>query len=552
VRLISPKASRFERISLLCVVSVCFYLVKVLYNPLYFTIIDEFLHWRSADDLARSGHLFSANSLLPVSPYYPGLEIVTNALSTLSGLSIFNAGIIVVGVARLATILSFFALFELITGSACTAGIAIVLYMADQHFLYYDTTFAYGSLAVLFLAFVLFVMAHDTLKSERLRIVFVAVIALEAITVTHHVTSFVLDGFLILWTVIYVSQRPARLRQSSLPKITLFGVLISLAWIGLKGNPVVEYLSSYANTGLDELWRVLTSTGGGHHFFVDAAGQQIPPWERVTAISSVALIVLCLPFGLLCIWVRYRHNALACMLGFASLIYPIGHIFRLTNNGAEISDRALAFFYIPVTLVLAIFITQFWPTWRRSWNRSVLITCALSVVFLGGTVLEVGPSWSYLPGPYLVAAGPRSIEPEGIQAAIWTHADLGSNNRMSTDFTNQLLMSTYGDQSIVNYDEDNIDVTPVFLSPAIGPDEVSILKRANVRYLVVDLRLSTALPILGFYFESEEPDSNDRTTPLDRAVLTKFNTVPQINRMFDSGDIVIYDVGGLINAPEKP
>ncbi len=59
-------------------------------NPLYFASFDEFLHWRTADDILRTGHLFSENSMLPVGPYYPGLEIVTNALSTTSGLSTFS------------------------------------------------------------------------------------------------------------------------------------------------------------------------------------------------------------------------------------------------------------------------------------------------------------------------------------------------------------------------------------------------------------------------------------------------------------------------------
>jgi hypothetical protein len=34
--------------------------------------------------------------MLPVSPYYPGLEIVTNAISTMTGLNTFYAGIVVI------------------------------------------------------------------------------------------------------------------------------------------------------------------------------------------------------------------------------------------------------------------------------------------------------------------------------------------------------------------------------------------------------------------------------------------------------------------------
>jgi len=92
-------------------------------------------------------------------------------------------------------------------------------------------------------------------------------------------------------------------------------------------------------------------------------------------------------------------------------------------------------------------------------------------------------------------------------------------------------------------------VTSVFFSSSLSPDEVSILQHAKIGYLVVDLRLSTALPSIGFYFEPGEPGSFHHTKPIDPKDLTKFNTISQINRVFDSGDIVIYGVGGLINAP---
>ena len=149
-------------------------------------------------------------------------------------------------------------------------------------------------------------------------------------------------------------------------------------------------------------------------------------------------------------------------------------------------------------------------------------------------------------------ADEQSIEPEGIQAATWARSYLGSDNRMATDRTNQLLMSTYGDQRLVTSQEDNIDVTPIFFSSSLGSYEVSILRQTRVRYLVVDLRLSKALPLVGFYFEPGEPGSYQRKVPISLEALTKFSTIPKINRVFDSGDIVIYDVGELTNAPEKP
>lgn len=150
-----------------------------------------------------------------------------------------------------------------------------------------------------------------------------------------------------------------------------------------------------------------------------------------------------------------------------------------------------------------------------------------------------------------MSAGPRSIELEGIQAALWANSNIGPNNRMATDLTNQILMSAYGDQRIVTSLDDNIDESLVFFSSGFGFNERTNLRRAKVRYLLVDLRLSTGLPTYGFYFEPIELGAYKHSTPINREALTKFDIIPQINRVFDSGDIVLYDVGGLINASEK-
>lgn len=577
IRLISPTPLRFERICLLCIAGICFYLVKIMSSPLYFSLYDEFLHWRTADNIALTGHLFSENSLLPVSPYYPGLEIVTNAVSTLSGLSTFNAALIVIGAGRLVMILSLFMLSEQIMRSARMAGIATIIYMSNPHFLFFDAQFAYESLALPLATFVLFTMAphqmvsvrlnrlkpgaallafaktqHKWLHGELRRMTFMTCIVLVAIVFTHHVTDFFLDGLLILWALTYGLMRHTPLHRSHLAGIALLGVALSVASVIRIGNPVVPYIFSFLGIAINELGHVISGASNAHPLFVSYTGQPTPIWERILTASSLGSIILFLPFGLLCLWKRYRSNALSCTFGLVALCYPLSQAFRFTNTGSELVDRAAAFLFIPIATMLAIFITHFWPTRNLRWKHSLLITAVLSVIFLGGVILGAGPSFALLPGSYEVIADPRSIEPEGIQAAIWTQSYLGPQNRLATDRTNQILMGTFGSQYIVSTSTDYVDVSPVFLSLHFGPDEISILKSAHVRYLVVDLRLTQALPLLGYYYDSGEEGAFKHTTLLAPDTLGKFSTVPQANRVFDSGNIVIYDMGGIINASEEP
>jgi hypothetical protein len=550
IRLISPKASRFERMGILCVVGISLYIIKIMFSPLYFSGYDEFLHWFTANGIVRSGHLFGQNALLPVSPDYPGLEIVTTELSKLSGLNTYYSGIIVIGVARLLMILALFLFNEQIVKSARVAGIATIIYVTNAHFLFFDAQFAYESLALPLAVFMMFVMTrHETLNKERHWMTFTAWIVLGAVVVTHHLTDFIFDGFLLLWVLIYAIVSFTSVRRSNLAQTALFAVLISVIYVLLIGKPVVEYVSSFLAGAFTELGRVLTGSSGARRLFVDYGGQPTPLWERIISLSSVAIIISTLPFGLLCLWQRYRSNALACMFGIVSLFYPLSLAFRFTNTGGEITDRTTAFLFIPLSCVLAIFITQFWPTRWLTWKQTTLITAALTILFLGGVIVGSGPPWALLPGKYLVTADVRSIEPEGIQAAIWAGSYLGPNNRVATDRINQLLMGVYGEQRIITGLQDNIEVSPIFFSSSLGPNEIAILRSAKIRYLVVDLRLATGLPRLGYYFGPAETGAFHYIVPIDQGVLTKFNTIPQINRVFDGGDIIIYDVRGLINAP---
>jgi hypothetical protein len=62
---------------------------------------------------------------------------------------------------------------------------------------------------------------------------------------------------------------------------------------------------------------------------------------------------------------------------------------------------------------------------------------------------------------------------------------------------------------------------------------------------VIDRRLGTRLPVVGIYFEMGEPETYTRTVPMDPVALAKFDGVDGVLRLFDNGDIVIYDIGAL-------
>ena len=131
------------------------YLCKLCYSPLSFTYSDELSHWRTAENILLTGKLFTPNYALPISPQYPGLEEVTTALVQISGLSLFTAGVIVAGVAHLLFAVTLYLLFRNIGRSRRLAGIAVLVYSTNPGLAYFDSLFAYQTLALAFMGVVL-------------------------------------------------------------------------------------------------------------------------------------------------------------------------------------------------------------------------------------------------------------------------------------------------------------------------------------------------------------------------------------------------------------
>ena len=170
----------------------------------------------------------------------------------------------------------------------------------------------------------------------------------------------------------------------------------------------------------------------------------------------------------------------------------------------------------------------------------------IALLTVGG-VLVGTPGWGRLPGPYLVSADTRSIDLEGIAAAEWTQSYLGPHNRMVADRVNRILMAAYGEQDMVTTYETGLAVRRLYLSAQILPNDRAIVREGDIRYLS-DQRLTTGLPVVGHYFDrGEEVVVGFHKEPLDPLFFSKFDKQLEVSRVFDSGNIQIYDIGALGN-----
>jgi hypothetical protein len=114
---------------------------------------------------------------------------------------------------------------------------------------------------------------------------------------------------------------------------------------------------------------------------------------------------------------------------------------------------------------------------------------------------------------------------------------------MAADRVNRILMSTYGRQYLATRYEGSQPIRRLFLDAEFGPSHLAIIREGGLRYIVVDRRLANSLPMVGVYFDrGEQAVYGQHEVPLDPVLLSKFDRLTGVDRIFDSGNIQIYDV----------
>lgn len=549
-RLLSRDATRTERLGLVAVLGFALYVAKVLGSPTSFALHDELSTLRVLEDIAGSGHLFMTSPLVRIYPDYPGLEIVTTALASIGGTSLFVAGILLIGAARLMLAPALFLIFERAGRSSFLAGIATAVYMCNPSFLFFDAQFAYESLA-LPMAILLLAVAlrrEGTTGPARRRLTIVALILILGVVVTHHMTAFAMLAFLMGWVVVRGLLRWRGVTRPPAPTdLAAFTVVAIGAWTGLVASAIFGYILPVIAPAIAGAIQLLSGQSAVKIPF-SSTGQSSEIWQQIVGYASVGLILVALPFGLWQVWRRHRTNPIAVLLGLTAMTYPVTLALRLTRAGAETSNRSSEFVFLGVAFVVAIALTR--PLLHRGASltgtgrllprvRSVVLVGA-GVVMLFGGVIVGWPPYELQPGPYRVGADSRSIDATGIEAALWAGTHLPPSSRLLTDRANGLLMGSYGRRDPVTGAAGGYILANVFFSDTIGTPELTALQYDKIAYIVVDHRLATGVPLMGSYFEGDEPGAFQWRLPIALAALTKFDLERTMSRIYDNGTIVIY------------
>ncbi len=549
-RLWRKQVVRREAVALVALVGVLLFLVSLLRSPLHNTYYDEFLHWRTANSILRTQHLFSYNYLLPVSSVYPGLEIVTTAIVNLTGLGIFEAGACVIFSARLVMIIGLYLVLERLTGSVRAAGLGALIYMGSSTFVFFDSQFAYGSLSVPLLVLIVYLILRRTSAKPDMRFIWTSltIFTIMMVVIVHHISAYILVGLLVVWTAAALFLRARGGRRFVPIRITAFTILWVLVWLLTIAQITITYLAPHVQQTILSALQMMMNMGGDRPVLISASSGLLS--ERLVGIASVGFMMLGLLLGWFYWWRRVpKENALALTLGLLALVYPALPILRLNSSTWEISNRLAGYIFFALSYIIGLGLAE--APLSGIWNhaRRWLVLPGLGMILCGGIIAGSHPA-ARLPGPYMVEADSRSIDQQGIASAQWARAVLGPDNRMASDRVQSILMGAYGGQTLVFRYNDGINISQFFLLPQLGPEQIQDLQHARIRYLVIDRRITQSEPLYGYYFESwEDMVVTSFRPPVQIEMIEKFDRMAGVSRIYDSGDIRIYDVGALSHVP---
>ena len=367
-------------------------------------------------------------------------------------------------------------------------------------------------------------------------------LAAFATVVTHNVTSYVLVAALEVITLGSLLAR-SRLSAAWASVLALVASAAFTGWIVFAAPATVSYLEPVVASALQAFRDVFA---GGHSS--GATPTAVGPLGD-QALSAVAVlgISLLVPVGWWQVWRHYRRQPWVVAMAIGSVSWYVVVAIRLfVADGSELAGRAATFVYIPAGFIAALAVIRLtdnslrWPVIRADVRRRAPVVVAIAVV---GAVIFVfdglangwPPYWERLPGPHQVAGAELSVGPLEIASAQWAEAQLGPGNRFATDEGDFAVLGSYGNQNPVS------NVAFLYTSPTLTGSDIQQAAQQQIRYIAVDRRLSEALPASGSYFPGN--NSAQYTHPLPLADLTKFNHVPDVARIYDSGDIVIYHLG---------
>lgn len=500
------------------------------YSPDRFRFPDELQHLRTAHAILLSGHLFGVNPALPVSPGFPALEIVTTAISQVSGVSVHTAGVLTASIAHVLLVTAVFAWARALRLGPRRAAACALVYGFAPDYSYFDALFTYTAISAPFFVLALRATMRSLTRRDSVLLIlpplFIAV-------VSHHLTGYLTCVFVGL-AAILVARTRRRAIAPRLVGVAVTGLSIAAVWTAAFAPHAFNYLLTPTRVAVLALVSPDVSGAG------DAAVRGVAPpiWERSLGISGSVLMTAAALIGAR-MMARSELPRWLRRFGWAAVAYPAVLAIRvIAADGPEISGRLLLYAMLLTCLPVALVLVRVWGdgTSRRSVGVAL---AAAAVIAAGAAASATPPSWERLPGTFHVAGYESGVDSRVAATASFAERSFFPWAKVACD---RMMCSLIAGESLAS--------TSSQAAPMFYADNVlrhAFIGRLVLDYVVVDDRMAFQRPVTGLYFPGEGGTGpHPRPYPPDR--LAAFAADPLYSRVYDNGDIQVYDVTAVWHA----
>ena len=365
-RLTGAPARRNERLLVSLVLGLGLLASYVMRYPLLQTRFDELQHRATLSRLLSSHTLFPPNTLLTVSPYYPGLELATATTRWLTGLPLGADQLIVLVAVRILLVLGLFLVVERVCRSARAAGVGALVYMSNPQFYGFDSQYAYETmaLALAVAAVYLLFVSIDRDRPAMGRLFVLALCAVAAVVVTHHLTGWLTVGLIAVWAIGLALS--ARFRKAGTPAIRVrwraqakiigiaaaFSVVVGALWTLFVGSQLIEYLDPIFSSAYSNLVSLVGQLHGNRQLFKSSSGGVTPTWEIALILGSAGAWGLILVPSLYAVVFKrtVRGGPLRYLPAVIAATYPLLLLANISSGSKEVAGRATGFTFFGIAI----------------------------------------------------------------------------------------------------------------------------------------------------------------------------------------------------------
>jgi hypothetical protein len=535
---------------------------------------DEYVHLRQIIEAYLRGDVGHPTPRLPIAAQFPGFHQAVSAVAQTTGLSLWTVAL---GVVLLAHVLSVVAVYQLVRALGATAAGAAtgaVVYSLNPSWVDFDASVAYESLAVPLLLWCLaaVVAAGRSRARSPLRHVVAAVSVATVLPLVHHLTTLVLCAVLVALSVAALVRRtpvldPAdgglwRERRWPLLVVTAWALVAATVRFLPRLHLIMGYLGPSVVRGSEQLGQLVGLAPPGPGARVLFGASQNPLYEVVSGLLFPVVVLGVVLVAGYFVW-RNRREAGSAVWVFAALasLFFLSLPLLFTPGGSEGAHRSWAFSFIGIAVVTGLgrsfsmrsgrpVVDEYrWDTpfsavlngLRSRDGRAVLATLAFVLLAVGGTAASHENVSGRFPGAPRVGDDARAVGPEGAAVTAWIAAHAPVDTPVLASRYASFDIGSYGRMATVSPSA-RFPVWDLFVKAGpVSPAVLVQLYESRVRYIVVDWRMATVRPALGYWFTVDEPGAGtDRLYPA--FALDRFNCLPWLRATYGAGPLTVYQV----------